>query len=516
MIGTMLLALALSWLPSDSACCINPQFINAKDGKLEPKKGQQVHFKGYKPPTKEKRAEFYLQSQKNHGGRLAMLAKFQTLPAAFDCRDKGWVIPVGDQGQCGSCYLYSTSYGTMSAAFVKAGYGKPDGSFVMSPQYGMDCHNFGGCNGGNGTEVIDWAVNNGWYAEKWVDTDGKTHSDYPAYQAQSRSCRKVAGAKFWKPASWGYVSASQNRPASTDEIKTALYNFGSLNVSLDAGGQFGNGTGTITSLGTNIDHEIELIAWDDNKDGGAFLLKNQWSTDWGNQGMRWCTYHACQQLVDVFFVSATPLPPPPTPPPPVPPPSGVPVITAPATTIQTGKLWTYQIVASNSPTSYDASGPITVDKTKGVITWAPPTAGSFQIGLFATNATGTGTATLSVTVSDTPPPPPPPPNPSGVTITLSGDLAKGTYGVYNMTTQEVVPLGTSAALKSLNDIINPAKKVGNVKGSDGASLFDPPVVATDVVQVHREMNKRMDVVERNITDIAAALKLLLKSTEKEK
>jgi hypothetical protein len=123
---------------------------------------------------------------------------------------------------------------------------------------------------------------------------------------------------------------------------------------------------------------------------------------------------------------------------------------------------------------------------------------------------------LSVTVSDTPPPPPPPPNPSGVTITLSGDLAKGTYGVYNMTTQEVVPLGTSAALKSLNDIINPAKKVGNVKGSDGASLFDPPVVATDVVQVHREMNKRMDVVERNITDIAAALKLLLKSTEKEK
>jgi hypothetical protein len=278
--------------------------------------------RGYKPLHPERRKELHAHSAAKHGGRLAALARFQSLPAAFDCRDKGWVLPVGDQGQCGSCYLYSTVYGTMSQAFVKAGYGKPDGSLVMAVQFGMDCGNFGGCNGGNGTEVIDWAVKNGWPAEKWVDTSGGAHNDYPPYEASEGRCRKVPGAKLWTPASWGFVAADSNRPATTQEIKTALYNFGPLNVSLDAGGQFGNGTGTITSLGGNIDHEIELVAYDDNKDGGAFLLKNQWTKDWGNAGYRWVTYQAARNLDSVFFVTATPLPPPPDPVPPGPVPPG--------------------------------------------------------------------------------------------------------------------------------------------------------------------------------------------------
>lgn len=283
--------------------------------------------KGYKPLTPEVRAKLYAERREAHGGRMQMLRMNQALPAAFDCRDKGWVIPVGDQANCGSCYLYSTVYGTLTQAFVKAGYGKPDMSFLMSVQFGMDCHDFGGCDGGNGTEVIDWIARNGFPAETYIDMMGKVMKDYPPYEARSRACREVAGAKRWKPATWGFATGGQtNRAATTAEIKTALFNYGPLNVSLDAGGQFGNGTGTITSLGRNIDHEIELVAWDDAK--GAFLLKNQWGTSWGNGGYRWATYAACGNLVDVFWVSVSPLPPPPPPPPPDPPgpgplPSGV-------------------------------------------------------------------------------------------------------------------------------------------------------------------------------------------------
>ena len=283
---------------------VSPAF--GQDEKDPPK--AVVGGKGYVPLTPAKRAVLYAKSLREHGSRIEMLRRNQTLPAAFDCRDNGWVLPVGYQGQCGSCYLYSTSYGTMSQAWVKAGYGKPDGSFVMSPQFGMDRpRDFGGCNGGNGTEVIDWAVNNGWIAETYIDATG-VHNDYPAYQASSGNDRTKAGAKVWKLASWGFVSSSTSRPATTDEIKTALFNFGPLNVSLDAGGQFGNGTGTITSLGTSIDHEIELVAYDDSD--GTFLLKNQWSTDWGNNGYRKLTYAAASRLVDVFWVSVSPLPPP--------------------------------------------------------------------------------------------------------------------------------------------------------------------------------------------------------------
>lgn len=299
----------------------------------------QVYQTGYVPPTPERRRELYESARRSHGYRLAMQAQFQALPAAFDCRDKGWVLPVGDQANCGSCYLYSTVYGTLTQAFVKAGYGKPDGSLVMSVQFGMDCHDFGGCNGGNGTEVIDWVCKNGWPAEKWVDLDGKPHNDYPAYEARSRTCRKVPGAKVWTPAAWGFATGDQsNRPATVAEIKTAMFNYGPLNVALDAGGQFGNGTGTITALGTNIDHEIEKVAWDDNHDNGdgtkgAFLLKNQWTKDWGVKGYRWLAYHAANRVVDVFWISVNALPPPPTPP--VPP---GPVPPSPSTIIGTGRL----------------------------------------------------------------------------------------------------------------------------------------------------------------------------------
>ena len=290
---------------------------------------------GYVPLTPEKQQEFRAQSRKAHGGRISQLTKFTAVPPAFDCRDKEWCLPIGNQASCGSCYLYSTVYGTLTSAFIRAGYGKNDGSFVMSVQYGMDCHNFGGCNGGNGTEVIDWIVKNGWPAEKWVDIDGKAHVDYPPYAARSMACRKVNGAKYWKPSSWGFVNA--NGKPSVAEIKAAMYKFGPLNIALDAGGQFGNGTGTITSLGRNIDHEIECIGWDDNKDGGCFLLKNQWTTSWGNNGTRWITYKAAANILDWFFVRVDPLPPPPPdpePPGPIPPGPGP----SPGQILGTGKL----------------------------------------------------------------------------------------------------------------------------------------------------------------------------------
>ncbi len=469
----LLLALlpALAWSQDvvPVACC-GAQEVAQDDA---PKYG-----KGYKPLTPEQRTAFYALSHKRHGHRLAMMSKFQDLPPAFDARDKGWILPVGDQANCGSCYLYSTIYGTLTQAFVKAGYGKADGSFVMAVQYGMDCHNFGGCNGGNGTEVIEWVIQNGWYAEKWVDVGGASHADYPTYEARSRTCRKVPGAKLWKPASWGFVSTSSNRPATTLEIKTAVYNFGGLNVSLDAGGQFGNGTGTITALGNAIDHEIELVAYDDNKDGGAFLLKNQWDTSWGNGGYRWVTYKAAQHLVDVFFVTAAELPPPP-------PPLATPVITSPLTSnAVTGQLWTYQITATNNPTSYATPGNSFTVSATGLVSGTVKTAGSYNVPITATNASGTGTATLALTVTDKPVPPP---VPIGVEITISKDLKAGKY--------EIHPAGTKAKLdaweawwQSRPSAPQADKLAPMPKESSGITANDIRIIAARVAEFERRVD----------------------------
>ena len=84
-----------------------------------------------------------------------------------------------------------------------------------------------------------------------------------------------------------------------------------------------------------------------------------------------------------------------------------PVITSPLTATATvGQLFNYQITATNSPTSFNATGlpaGLTVDTGTGLITGTPSAVGMSSVTLSATNAGGTGTATLTLTVN--PPPP---------------------------------------------------------------------------------------------------------------
>ena len=84
--------------------------------------------------------------------------------------------------------------------------------------------------------------------------------------------------------------------------------------------------------------------------------------------------------------------------------ASAPVITS-ATTATTsiGQPFAYQITATNSPTSYGATGlpaGFTVSTSNGLISGTTPIAGTFNITLLATNAGGTGSAALAATVSN--------------------------------------------------------------------------------------------------------------------
>ena len=80
----------------------------------------------------------------------------------------------------------------------------------------------------------------------------------------------------------------------------------------------------------------------------------------------------------------------------------VPVITCGATASGTvGSALSYQIAATNTPTSYGATGlpaGLTVNASTGLISGAPTAAGASTVTLTATNAGGTGTATLTLTI----------------------------------------------------------------------------------------------------------------------
>lgn len=398
---------------------------------------------GYVPPTPKQRERMRQLSKARHGDRIKRAAVLMSLPSKYDARERV-PIPMGDQGSCGSCYLYATMWYSFTDAGIRAGMGKA-GTFKLSVQWGMDRpRDFGGCNGGWGQEVAEYVCNKGCIAEVWMDVSGTTHNDYPPYEARSGQDRTKPGAKLWaKGWTWGLVS-NDNDP-SIEEIKAAMVLHGRLNIALDAGGQFGGGAGTITALGRQINHEISVCAYDDdavNPDGtkGAFLLENQWGKNWGNGGYRWCTYKASKNITDWFWVSAGAPPPPPD--------GQAPVVTAGAAVAQLGKPFSYQIVASNAPTSYGALGlpaGLTVSQATGKITGTPTAAGSFYVLMSAANAAGTGAEKLSLTVTDAPAPPGP-----------SGSVASVTVNFVDGTRQTFYPIGPTTTLADIQAMmVNP-------------------------------------------------------------
>src|SRR3989475_6133623 len=81
-----------------------------------------------------------------------------------------------------------------------------------------------------------------------------------------------------------------------------------------------------------------------------------------------------------------------------------PTITSAGTaTGQVGVAFSYQMTATNSPTSFGATGlpaGLALDATSGLIAGTPTSAGASTVTLSATNAGGTGTQTLAVTIKD--------------------------------------------------------------------------------------------------------------------
>src|SRR5437879_1512140 len=90
-----------------------------------------------------------------------------------------------------------------------------------------------------------------------------------------------------------------------------------------------------------------------------------------------------------------------------------------AATGTVGVAFTYQIVASNCPTSYNATGlpsGLTVNTSTGLISGTPTTAGTYSVTISATNSGGTGTATLTITIL------------SGAPVITSPTTTSGTAG----------------------------------------------------------------------------------------
>merc|ERR1719337_64263 len=187
----------------------------------------------------------------------------EELAESVDWTTKGAVTPVKDQGQCGSCWAFSTTGGMEGAWQIASG-----SLTSMSEQQLVDCSTQNaGCNGGSMELAFNFAGT----------VNVATESSYP-YKARDGTCKTSFTTAIPQGGVTGYKSVGQ----STNALKSAL-NSGPVSVAIEADQmafQLYSGGVLSSGCGTNLDHGVLAVGYDSN----SFKVKNSWGTSWGNNG----------------------------------------------------------------------------------------------------------------------------------------------------------------------------------------------------------------------------------------
>jgi C1A family cysteine protease len=189
------------------------------------------------------------------------------LADSVDWRSKGAVTPVKDQGQCGSCWAFSTTGVLEGFYFVNNGK-----LLSFSEQQIVDCASSAGygCQGGWPYKAVDYAAQQGLEEE----------SDYP-YTAQDGKCVYNSKKAVKINSGFDYVT-----PKSSDQLKAALGKQ-PVSVCIEADQdvfQFYKSGVISTGCGANIDHAVLAVGYQKVGALEAFIVKNSWGTSWGNSG----------------------------------------------------------------------------------------------------------------------------------------------------------------------------------------------------------------------------------------
>nr|AKU38389.1 cathepsin L1 [Eudiplozoon nipponicum] len=201
------------------------------------------------------------------------------LPERVDWRDKGLVTPVKNQGQCGSCWAFSTTGSLEGQHFRKTGK-----LLSLSEQQLVDCSSaFGnhGCNGG----LFDFAF-------KYVqDSGGITTEDlYPYVSGVIQKAHDVCSYNpdMCKATCTGWVDIPSK---DSKALMYAVATIGPISIAINAMGpgfmQYKSGIYNPPSCPgdfSDLDHAVLLVGYGTQNGLNYWIVKNSWSEKWGENG----------------------------------------------------------------------------------------------------------------------------------------------------------------------------------------------------------------------------------------
>ncbi|XP_052583936.1 cathepsin J-like isoform X2 [Peromyscus californicus insignis] len=196
-------------------------------------------------------------------------------PSFVDWRKKGYVTPVRNQGNCGSCWAFAATGAIEGQMFWKTG-----NLTLLSVQNLVDCskpQGNNGCSKGTAYNAYKYVLDN-----KGLEAE----ATYP-YEAKEGPCR------YHPENSSAYITDVVYLPANEVYLLIAVANIGPISAAVDAShDSFRFYKGGIyhepKCSSYSVNHAVLVVGYGtegNETDGESYwMIKNSWGEDWGIDG----------------------------------------------------------------------------------------------------------------------------------------------------------------------------------------------------------------------------------------